>query len=318
MTSKNPRPSQSIKRLVFVVGSLFAMALTAGIWWGEGVAENDQGEPAHWLPVNTAPLSQRIDLIGKIEPLATRILTAPYDGDVKDYLVEPGLQVESGQTLLSMDPTLLETRLREALALQLKARRTVQELRNWSTGSQVMRARRVLRSSEMQISNTQRKLSISQDLFQRGIIARDELNDLEQQSKAQQLDLAAAREELQNVLNEGSGEFLGRDQRAHPTITAHEPVRSCRGQWENAAHHVACYPCAARPAHRPTHHRVAGRPGADGRHHQPGVSSALPRVRLGWPRGRGCQRGQHPVCQRDGHLAGPGGAQRAHHAADLA
>lgn len=208
MISKNPRPSQSIKRLVFVVGPLFAMALTAGIWWGEGVAENDQGEPAHWLPVNTAPLSQRIDLIGKIEPLATRILTAPYDGDVKDYLVEPGLQVESGQTLLSMDPTLLETRLREALALQLKARRTVQELRNWSTGSQVMRARRVLRSSEMQISNTQRKLSISQDLFQRGIIARDELNDLEQQSKAQQLDLAAAREELQNVLNEGSGELL--------------------------------------------------------------------------------------------------------------
>ena len=81
MISKNPRPSQSIKRLVFVVGPLFAMALTAGIWWGEGVAENDQGEPAHWLPVNTAPLSLRIDLIGKIEPLATRILTAPYDGD---------------------------------------------------------------------------------------------------------------------------------------------------------------------------------------------------------------------------------------------
>lgn len=47
MISKNPRPSQSIKRLVFVVGPLFAMALTAGIWWGEGVAENDQGEPAH-------------------------------------------------------------------------------------------------------------------------------------------------------------------------------------------------------------------------------------------------------------------------------
>ncbi len=87
--------------------------------------------------------------------------------------MEQGQRVEAGQTLLQMDPGLLEIQLRDALSAQLKARRAVQELQDWNNSQQVARARRTLRSAQMTASNTERKLGESQNLFERGIIPRN-------------------------------------------------------------------------------------------------------------------------------------------------
>lgn len=160
-----------------------------------------------WLAVTADPLVHEIGLVGKIEPHTTRILTAPFDGSVQANLVEQGQRVDAGQVLLRMDPATLEVQLRDALSAQLKARRTVQEMQDWDSGQQVSRARRNLRTAEMAAGNTQRKLSESANLFQRGIIPRNELDDLKQQARQQQLDLAAARSELQQTLAQGQGEY---------------------------------------------------------------------------------------------------------------
>eukprot|EP00659_Diplonema_papillatum_P000927 gene927-1417_t len=106
-----------------------------------------------------------------------------------------------------MDPATLEVQLRDALSAQLKARRTVQEMQDWDSGQQVGRARRTLRTAEMTASNTQRKLTESENLFKRGIIPRNELDDLKQQATQQQLDLTAARAELQQTVEQGKGEY---------------------------------------------------------------------------------------------------------------
>ncbi|AYF49548.1 HlyD family efflux transporter periplasmic adaptor subunit [Pseudomonas fluorescens] len=160
-----------------------------------------------WLAVKPDPLVHQIGLVGKIEPDTTLTLTAPFDGTVQANLVEQGQQVEAGQVLLRMDPAILEVQLREALSAQLKARRTVQEMQDWDSGPTVSRARRSLRTAEMSAGNTQRKLTESENLFQRGIIPRNELDDLKQQTQQQQLDLASARSELQQALDQGKGEY---------------------------------------------------------------------------------------------------------------
>ncbi|WP_282397754.1 HlyD family efflux transporter periplasmic adaptor subunit [Pseudomonas sp. PS01298] len=160
-----------------------------------------------WLAVKPDPLVHQIGLVGKIEPDTTLTLTAPFDGTVQANLVEQGQQVEAGQVLLRMDPAILEVQLREALSAQLKARRTVQEMQDWDSGPTVSRARRSLRTAEMSAGNTQRKLTESENLFQRGIIPRNELDDLRQQTQQQQLDLASARSELQQALDQGKGEY---------------------------------------------------------------------------------------------------------------
>lgn len=188
-------------------GALGLVVVAAATVIGYRAPAADQPKNGQWIPVQAAPLVHQIGLVGKIEPQKTITLTAPFDGNVRAVLVEQGQRVESGQTLVQMDPALLEIQLRDALSAQLKARRTVQELQDWSNSQQVARSRRSLRAVEMSVGNNERKLRESQTLFQRGIIARGELDDLQQQLQTQRLDLAAAQGDLQQALDQGKGEY---------------------------------------------------------------------------------------------------------------
>ncbi len=170
-------------------------------------AQDPAGTAEQWLAVKPDALVHQIGLVGKIEPDTTLVLTAPFDGNVQANLVEQGQRVEAGQVLLRMDPATLQMQLRDALAAQLKARRTVQEMQDWDSSPAVSRARRSLRTAEMSAGNTQRKLTESDNLFKRGIIPRNELDDLKPQAQQQQLDLASARSELQQALDQGKGEY---------------------------------------------------------------------------------------------------------------
>ena len=179
---------------------------------GAGLAlRSPASDPAstaeQWLAIKPDALVHQIGLVGKIEPDTTITLTAPFDGNVQANLVEQGQRVEAGQVLLRMDPATLEVQLRDALSAQLKARRTVQEMHDWDSSPAVGRARRSLRTTEMNAGNTQRKLTESENLFKRGIIPRNELDDLRQQVQQQQLDLASARSELQQAIEQGKGEY---------------------------------------------------------------------------------------------------------------
>lgn len=190
-----------------LLGAVLITLLAAAGWALRSAAEGPTGTAQQWLAVQPDALVHQIGLVGKIEPDTTLTLTAPFDGNVLANLVEQGQRVEAGQVLLRMDPATLEVQLRDALSAQLKARRTVQEMQDWDSSPVVSRARRSLRTAEMTASNTQRKLTESENLFKRGIIPRNELDDLKQQAQQQQLDLASARSELQQALEQGKGEY---------------------------------------------------------------------------------------------------------------
>ncbi|NWB26643.1 efflux RND transporter periplasmic adaptor subunit [Pseudomonas gingeri] len=188
-------------------GLLLALAVAGVVVTTLRAPAADRPKDGHWIAVQASPLVHQIGLVGKIEPQKTITLTAPFEGNVRAVLVEQGQRVEAGQSLLQMDPGLLEIQLRDALSAQLKARRTVQELQDWNNSPQVARARRSLRTSQMAVSNSERKLRESQNLFQRGIIPRNELDDLQQQLQTQRLDLVAAEGDLQQALDQGKGEY---------------------------------------------------------------------------------------------------------------
>ncbi|PNG38096.1 transporter [Pseudomonas protegens] len=204
MTSEQ---KSSRKRYLQGGAALVVLALAGVALIGYHAPDHTATDKGRWIEVSSAPLIHQIGLVGKIEPQRTISLTAPFDGIVLANLVEQGQRVEAGQTLLKMDPSLIEIQLREALSVQLKARRSVQELQDWNNSAQVTRARRTLRSSQMAVSNSERKLSESQSLFARGIIPRNELDDLTQQLQTQRLDLSAAQGELQQALDQGKGEY---------------------------------------------------------------------------------------------------------------
>jgi len=137
--------------------------------------------PEQWLAVNSEPLVHSIALAGKIEPQKTIFLSAPFEGNIQSLLVEHGQRVEQGQRLLTLDSVLIETQLRDALAAQLKTRRVAQELKDWENSAQVVRARRTVRTAEMSLGTVQRRLRDARQLLARGIIPRNELDDLDQQ-----------------------------------------------------------------------------------------------------------------------------------------
>ena len=159
-----------------------------------------------WLHVQPQTLENHLGLVGRIEAATQTTLAAPFEGLVQDMAVAEGQRVERGQHLLTPDTTQLDIQLREALAAQLKAQRTVQDMQNWPQGEEVARARRAMTNAQLGLTDTQGKLADTRRLFERGIVARMEVDALEQQARTQQLDLAASQAELHAALDKGKGE----------------------------------------------------------------------------------------------------------------
>ncbi|MET4163440.1 multidrug resistance efflux pump [Marinobacterium sp. MBR-111] len=158
-----------------------------------------------WLYVQPQTLENTLGLVGRIEAASRTTVTAPFEGLIQKIEVFEGQRVERGQLLLTLDTTQLDIQLREAMADQLKAQHTVQEMRDWSQSEEVTRARRAVTNAQLKLNNTRSKLADTQRLFERGIVARMEVDTLEEQARSYQLDLDGAQTELKAALDKGEG-----------------------------------------------------------------------------------------------------------------
>ncbi|RTR90086.1 MULTISPECIES: HlyD family secretion protein, partial [Pseudomonas aeruginosa group] len=195
------------RRLLLIAAALLAaVALPTWLLFGGGAVPRDEDE--RWIDVRPSALVHRIGLVGRLEPGRVVTLAAPFAGNVEALLVQPGQRVEEGQELLRMDTREIAVQVREARSALLKARRTLQELRDWERGENMTRARRALRSAQLAQDSTERKLRETRQLFGKGIVPRNELDDLEQQARQQRMDLEAARLEVEATRSKGQGENL--------------------------------------------------------------------------------------------------------------
>lgn len=159
-----------------------------------------------WLHVQPQALENHLGLVGRIEAAMQTTLAAPFEGRVLAIAVTEGQRVERDQHLLTLDTTQLDIQLREALAAQLKAQRIVQDMQSWPQSEEVARSRRAMTNAQLGLSDTRSKLADTRRLFERGIVARMEVDALEQQARTQQLDLTASQAELSAALDKGKGE----------------------------------------------------------------------------------------------------------------
>ncbi|HGP4180422.1 TPA: biotin/lipoyl-binding protein, partial [Pseudomonas aeruginosa] len=116
------------------------LAVVAALAWlvfAGGTAKRTEGE--RWVAVRAAPLVHQIGLVGRLEPGRVVTLAAPFAGNVEALLVEPGQRVAEGQELLRMDTREIAVQVREAQSALLKARRTLQDLRDWERGEDMAR-----------------------------------------------------------------------------------------------------------------------------------------------------------------------------------
>jgi len=181
-------------------------AATSAAFWQSDNASIPQQPQAQWVQVQPQLVEQQLGLVGRIQAARQETLSAPFEGVIRDVLVQEGQTVEAGQTLLRLDPAQIEIQLRQAQAELLKAQREAHQLRNWDGSPEVSRARRAVQTARSTLEATQANLRDTRALFERGIVARMEVDTLAQQVRTQQQDLLAARDELRTAESRGQGE----------------------------------------------------------------------------------------------------------------
>lgn len=192
-------------------GALAAAGIVVGglVW-----AMTGSGDPTARMPEHEAggtvvvarPLVQRLSLVGTVEAGSVVNLASPFDGAIREKLVEYGSRVERGQAMLVLDTTDIELQTREAEAAAIKASRAVEDLKSWGNSPDVMRARRAVIGAQMTYDELARKERESKALLARGIIPRVEYDGIAEQLKSQELQVTAARQDLGAVLERGNAE----------------------------------------------------------------------------------------------------------------
>jgi len=192
------------QRPLLLVLFLAAVAVLWRLWEPDSGTTHDAR--TYWLPVQPQLLEQQLGLAGRIQAARQETLSAPFEGTIREVLVREGQSVEAGQILLRLDPDQIEIQVRQAQAELLKAQREVHQLRNWDSSPEVSRARRAVQTARATLENAQANLRDTRALFERGIVARMEVDTLVQQVRTQQQDLLSAQEELHVVEARGQGE----------------------------------------------------------------------------------------------------------------
>jgi len=161
-----------------------------------------------WVQVEPQRLEVRLGLVGKLETGRQIILSAPFDGTLEALLVQEGQQVTAGQPLLSFATAQVDSQWREAEAGRLSAKAVVDQLRTWQASPEVARSVRALGTARSALAMGQAALDETRRLFERGIVARIEVDSLEQSLQAQREALLDAQLELQQTRARGQGDAL--------------------------------------------------------------------------------------------------------------
>ncbi len=151
------------------------------------------------------PFVATLGLVGSVVPGDSLDIVAPFDGVVRRLGFEYGTEVTAGQVLVELDPAEIGQRRNEAEATYLKAAKASETLANWSSGTEVARARRAVEVAVLDLADLERKTAETKGLLDRGLVARGEYDGLIQQRRSQEMVLAGARQDLAAVLAQGAG-----------------------------------------------------------------------------------------------------------------
>ena len=167
--------------------------------------EIQKGEP-QIIKVAPQPVSFSISMTGALEPLHVVNITSPFFGRVQEIYARYGEIVKAGQTILKMDTSEVELKLRDAKTAYIKASEQFKALENWVNSADVARASRSLTKAKLTLDSQKKTLEETERLFKKGIVPTIEYEGAKQQYTSQQLDYQSAQEELQATLEKGNEE----------------------------------------------------------------------------------------------------------------
>jgi len=214
----NQALASAAKRERMAVVVIVALFLVAGLY----VWETDPliDSPGTSLPVSEASaaadlrtvvvtpqrLASTITLSGQLAPRREVQVTSPISGTVAATHFQYGAQVAKGQRLVDLDTTDIEEKYRRARATYIKALLRFNELEDWDNNVEVVRARRAISKTKLQLEAQKHKRDETTFLLERGVIPASEHAAAEQQLHNLQLDYEAVQQDLEAVLAKGGAD----------------------------------------------------------------------------------------------------------------
>lgn len=191
-------------RYVLAVSILVLGCLLLSPWrpWPAVVNESRGGS---WHRIEPQLLEQRLGVLGRIQPARQVTLTAPFAGLLQSLPVTPGQPVTAGEIVAVLDTAQLELQLRQAEAQLLQSQQGLRHLQSWASGPEMAQAQRAQAMASSNLELAQTTLQQTQRLFDRGIVARQDVQTLQQQMAMLQQDLLDARQHLRQTRERGQG-----------------------------------------------------------------------------------------------------------------
>jgi multidrug efflux pump subunit AcrA (membrane-fusion protein) len=205
----------STTRSLTLTGGLAVALVAAGAIASQRWSVADLGltgpgvrDPQTVITLQPQPVASLVAVVGTIEAGSVLNVAAPFEALVRDKPFTYGSRVGRGDLLLRLDTAEQQTRLRDARSAQIKARQRVAELRGWTSGPEVARARRSLAALEMDAGELRSRIAQTKTLLDRGIVAAEEYRGLLAQQRSQALQIQASREDLDQALARGDADVL--------------------------------------------------------------------------------------------------------------
>ena len=201
---------------VLVIG----LFLGAGVWsWGglepywtsrsRGAGAEDGKDPAEALRTMVlAPeeFTSQTTLVGRLIPSREVAVASATEGIIAETGFTYGQRVSEGEVLLRLDMD--ETRLTylEAQVEYENAKKAADDLDRWESGAEVAGALRRLSKARMDMEGQATTLKQSAFLLEEGLIPGSQHEDARRRYESQQLDLEAARQDLEAVRARGGAD----------------------------------------------------------------------------------------------------------------
>ncbi|HET7864718.1 MAG TPA: HlyD family efflux transporter periplasmic adaptor subunit [Burkholderiaceae bacterium] len=191
--------------------ALLLLAVPAGLlaWWAAQGWQGQGGEPAgEWVVVQPQSLAQTLAAEGPLGAASAVNIGAPFDGRILQRRVQPGDVVKAGDLLVQMDAAEVLADLREAQAARIRAREALAELQHWPASTEVVGAQRQVAAGRAQAETARGRLAETQALFDKGIVARSDVDMAQSELNTATEQWHAAQDGLASVLRKGSAAQL--------------------------------------------------------------------------------------------------------------
>lgn len=162
-------------------------------------AESQPNIKALTAPVETQPLTVKVEASGTIEPIDTVNVSSEVAGRLAELYVDRGDQVKAGDTLARLDFSEQQAQLAQAQGRLAEAEAEYTKMLNGNRSEEINRAQAQLASAQASVNLSAKKLERNQFLAESGAIAQLDLDEIIQADQTNRANLQEAQQQLQEL-----------------------------------------------------------------------------------------------------------------------